>query len=327
MFRLDARWKHFYLKRRVYRHFWTSTAVYNASGAVVTANASLIPGALSIGASIGGVLFNVPVTLLPGNTGISVTAPANTRLNARYRHFWARNRTERHYWAQWEGARISSSLADGDLVVASLALIQEGQVSADAILSGVSLDVILASLVAGEATGDAQAEGALLQVNASVINGELQSDNNLDGQVLPVGVSIISGVAVGDNQSNPAGIGGVRGMPAAFQIPKGSEDARAYGDVVAVGAQLIAGVASVHYDIVPEISKPLPPARASEQHFEAAFLEPLRTSVEAKGAMVGAQFTIISGTVSVHVEAPGAIIEDWLPNDERDIEETLLFAA
>lgn len=99
----------------------------NASGFVGVVQSSLIDGAIAIsytnpantftvGASLlegvdsvtePGVLFNVAVTLTPGNFGqIDVVAPLNTRLNARYRHFWNRRQRIRHFWAQWEGAGI-----------------------------------------------------------------------------------------------------------------------------------------------------------------------------------------------------------------------------
>lgn len=193
MTRLDARWGHFWAQGKRYRHFWTSFQDgANAAGATISASASIIPGQASAGVSLDGQTTTATTELIVPPISVDARGPLNTRLNARYRHFWGRGQVWRHSWAQWEGAGISGILADGDLVIASLALIGAGEVAADAnvegdlVVAAASMEPGVASIAAGTPAGivrgmppafrhsksvDAVASGAIITVRLALDPG------------------------------------------------------------------------------------------------------------------------------------------------------------
>jgi hypothetical protein len=401
--RLSAAYRHFWATGKTYQHFWAS-ATQEIGNAQFVVNGSLIPGAVSASASVSGVtlivnssliagavtvtepgqtfvvqssliagatsvtepgyLFNVPLTLFPGDNHLDVIAPLNTRLNARYRHFWNRRRTIRHFWAQWEGAGITGSLADGDLVVASLADFMAGDVHADANLQGATFTVtaslmqgddqviepgepdltittalvqgaataeafiggqtltvstllpdvrapfstititssliagevyvppdalaipepltdnavnvilfpgvslsdaavvgvdqqVVVELIAGEASGNADAEGATLPVDVSLIDGHPSSDAVAPGNDVEVVVSIVAGVAAGEDGTVTPSVRA--GGPFTFyrKPPTVSQDAQAFGANFTVGYGIVAR--KVYVDPIAEFPQPSPP--------------------------------------------------------------------
>lgn len=232
---------------------------YAKQAELFTVAASLVGGAASVNVDISGALFNVPLTLFEGTGGrIDVTAPLNTRLNARYRHFWGRKRSERHFWAQWEGSGIGPSLANGDLVVASLAGFIVGDVHADANLAGVTLTVaatllpgddqviepgepaltVMLGLIGGTATADANLAGTTYTINASLVQGFARFDT------ITVTTALVSGVVFvpPDALAIPAPLNAINVTLFAGAPVSG---AAVIGADVAVNVQLIAGEVTV----------------------------------------------------------------------------------
>lgn len=275
MSRLLPVWSHFWAKGKIYRRFWQNGSTATAPGSTVTATASLLSGVARGGASVSGKTLTVGVEFFDGHAGISVTAPLNLRLNARYRHFWSRRQTWRHFWAQYEGSGITGSLVNGQLVVASSTLIVNGTVIADANLDGVAMTIGVslldgvntithggqtlqadASLLDGVVYGDANAEGAGLLVAVSLLSGATAVFT--PGQTLPVAVSLVEGVAYGESNA----VGAVLPVDVSLLSGAGTGSANVVGELLPVDVSLIDGIIYVPPDALA-IGKPLPVVQVS----------------------------------------------------------------
>ena len=233
---------------------------HSETGQTFTITASLTSGETSVEQA--GYLFDVPVTLNEGHFGEDASAPLNTRLNARYRHFWGRKRSERHFWAQYEGAGIGSTLTDGQLVVSSLAVIDPGQATADANLEGVTLTI---AVELDPAHTTITEPGQLTVVSTVIAEGVASADANLGGETFPIAVELIQGRArdepVATITTSISEAGTVFVPPDALAIPEPLTpvvvslspgvtitDALATGADQEVIVELIAGTASTHVD-------------------------------------------------------------------------------
>jgi hypothetical protein len=208
-----------------------------------------------------GVTLDVALFFNPGEFGrVDVVAPLNTRLNARYRHFQPRRVAYKHLWQTWEGAGIGPALADGDLIVSSLALLESGVVTADANIDGVTFTI---DLELDQGPTSIVTPGQMTVVSAVVNSGVATADANVYGQVLPVTVELIQGFARFDTITIPVTITGgtVFVPPDALAIPEPLDaiDVTLFAgvagnDSVAPGAdqeivvELIAGEASARVD-------------------------------------------------------------------------------
>lgn len=162
----------------------SAVAHYTNPPATFIEQVTLFDGAVNADANVDGVSLTITSSVSTGSTTQDGVAPLNTRLNARYRHFWGRKRSYRHFWAQYEGAGITGTLADGQLVVASLAVIEAGLASADANLEGQTLSIGITF----DAGHDIVTEpGADLTVATSLVAGNVSAEANIAGQTLTVG--------------------------------------------------------------------------------------------------------------------------------------------
>lgn len=169
----------------------TYTADGNASGIGLLDAWFIFPGQAE--GSIGGQTLDFTITLFEGITSSDGSAPLNTRLNATYRHFWGRGQTWRHIWQQWEGVLITP--VGGLVVLIALALVEVGEVSADANVEGQELTATC-SLIAGDAAVHNVVFGEEFTVDASLIAGAVAGDANVNGVVLTVSAQILSGIFI-----------------------------------------------------------------------------------------------------------------------------------
>lgn len=311
MSRLNPVWSHFWANQKLYQRFWQNGGTALGPGAVLTVDASLLPGAASGEANAAGAGLLVDVVFFDGHAGIDATAPLNLRLNARYRHFWSRRQTWRHFWAQYEGAGISDHFENGQLVVSSLAVVVNGTVTADANLDGVSMTVGVSlldgvntithggqtlqadvSLLDGAVYGEANAEGAGLLVAVSLLSGVTAVFT--PGQTLPVTVSLVAGAAEGESNA----VGTV--LPVAVSLLSGASTgtANAAGELLQVDASLIDGIVFVPPDVLT-IGKLLP-VQVSLLSGNAI------GGVEVEGATMVVAASLLNGAVSVTV--PGKVL-------------------
>lgn len=295
---------------------------HNETGGLFTITASLDDGDATVDATPDGYQFDIPVTLIAGNFGqIDVEAPLNTRLNARYRHFWGRRRTERHFWAQWEGLGIGPTLADGDLIIATAAIIEAGDVHADANIDGVTLTV---DLELDQGPTAIVTPGQMTIVSAVVAEGSATADANIAGQTLTINPVLVQGWARFDTITIELSIlsGTVFVPPDALAIPEVTNpivvslspgvtitDGSATGADQEVVLELIAGQGSSHIDVAGDtltVDVTLADATSSADAFidgvridqRVLLFEGVATGSEIEGEALVVTTSIISGVAT-----------------------------